>query len=65
MRRRLKIILFFPIFIFLFFVGWVPYVMGDKQTRSNTSPERESGIDRKEESTTNNDEVEMALIEKL
>jgi hypothetical protein len=64
-RRRFKIILLFPVFIILFFVGWIPYVMGDRQTRGNTLPERESGIGRKEESTLNNDEVQMALIEEI
>jgi hypothetical protein len=62
MRRRVVIILFLPVVLFLFFVGWIFYVLGDRKVSNKTAPEQktESGLG---ESLATDDGVEMGLIE--
>jgi len=54
-------IVFLPVFVFLFLVGWILYVAGDK--RMKDAPERKTDNSLKEE-LTKDDGVEMGLIEK-
>jgi hypothetical protein len=62
MRRRVLMIVFLPVFVFLFIVGWILYVAGDKRM-SKEAPERKTDESIKEE-PTEDDGVEMGLIEK-
>jgi len=63
-RRRVIIILFFPVFAALFLVGWVLFVLGDSHASNKVANERRTvDIVLEEESTTNVDGVEMGLIE--
>jgi hypothetical protein len=61
MRRRVLMIVFLPVFVFLFLVGWILYVAGDK--RMKDVPERKTDNNLEEE-LTEDDGVEMGLIEK-
>ena len=62
MRRRVLMIVFLPVFVFLFIVGWILYVAGDKRM-SKDAPERKTDNSLEEE-PTEDDGVEMGLIEK-
>ena len=62
MRRRVLMIVFLPVFVFLFIVGWILYVAGDKRM-SKDAPERKNDNSLEEE-PTEDDGVEMVLIEK-
>jgi hypothetical protein len=54
-------ILFLPVVVFLFFVGWIFYVAGDKRVSNKTAHERETDGSLEEELTAD-DGVEMGLI---
>jgi hypothetical protein len=60
MRRRVLMIVFLPFFVFLFLVGWILYVAGDK--RMKDVPERKTDNNLEEE-LTEDDGVEIGLIE--
>jgi hypothetical protein len=62
MRRRVLMIVFLPVFVFLFFVGWILYVVGDKRMNNKDAPERKTD-DSVEEELTEDDGVEIGLIE--
>jgi hypothetical protein len=62
MRRRVLMIVFLPVFVFLFFAGWILYVAGDRRM-SKDGPERKTDNSLEEE-LTEDDGVEMGLIEK-
>jgi hypothetical protein len=62
MRRRVLMIVFLPVFVFLFIVGWILYVAGDKRM-SKDAPERKNDNSLEEE-LIEDDGVEMVLIEK-
>ena len=64
-RRRVTLILLFPIIAILFALGWVLSVVGEKQKTRNTTPTRKTRNDIDEESPTNVSEVEMGLIEEI
>ena len=61
MRRRVLMIVFLPVFVFLFIVGWILYVAGDKRMSKDT-PERKTDNSLEEE-LTEDDGVEIGLIE--
>lgn len=62
--KRIKLILFFPILIIIFMLGWALYVAGDKRERSSIDPlEQKSG--RNLEYCFNDSEIEMGLIEEV
>ena len=63
LRRRALTILFLPITIVIFVVGWVFYCIGKKQDRGSTkTPYRKTTVT--EESTTD-EYVEVGLIDDL
>ena len=64
-RRRVTLILLFPIIAILFALGWVLSVVGEKQKNGNATPTRKTRHDIEEESPTNVSEVEMGLIEEI
>ncbi len=64
MQRRIKLILLFPIFIFIFFVGWALYVAGDKRGSKNAAPSAQRGDSGLGESYYGS-EVEIGLIEEV
>ena len=62
--KRIKLILFFPILIIIFMLGWALYVAGDKRERSSIDPsEQKSGQNL--EYCFNDSEIEMGLIEEV
>lgn len=61
--RRIKLILFFPIFVLIFMLGWALYVIGDSQARGNTGSLKHN-IDRDQEKHTDA-ELRMGLIEEV
>jgi hypothetical protein len=64
-RRRILIILLFPVIVPLFFVAWVLYVIGDNRTCNTTAAKRKiNDVDLKKESTSN-DDIEIGLIEEI
>ena len=64
LSKRIKLILFFPILIIIFMLGWALYVAGDKRERSSIDPlEQKSG--RNLEYCFNDSEIEMGLIEEV
>jgi hypothetical protein len=65
LRRGLRILLF-PIAILLILIGWVLYVVGDRQTYSKLetkSKTKECDLNKK--SITNDDQVEMGLVDEI
>ena len=62
MRRRVLIILFFPVVAFLFFVGWIIYMLGDRRVSNKTASERKKDGSLEEELAAD-DGVELGLIE--
>jgi len=61
-RKSIKILLF-PFIIFLFILGWIFYVYGDRETSTKTvnkKKTREGAL--KEKSALNAGKVEMGLI---
>jgi hypothetical protein len=63
MRRRIVLILLFPVVIFLFVVGWVLCSIGGKETSNKVSIESETDIIEREKDSTVNSDTEMGLIE--
>jgi hypothetical protein len=62
MRKRLRIILIFPVVAFLFILGWILNVIGDRQ-KNTTAPKRKTKQNApEEEPTANVDNLEMGLI---
>jgi hypothetical protein len=63
MRRRVLIILFFPVVAFLFFVGWIIYMLGDRRVSNKMASERKKDGSLEEE-LADDDGVELGLMEK-
>ena len=64
-RNRIVTILFFPIFIILFTVGWALYSTGKKQTPNKKTPQRELNVAVKDAEEAEEDSMEVGLIENL
>ena len=64
LQRRIKLILLFPIFIFIFIVGWALYVAGDKRGSKNAAPSEQRGDSSLGEFSYGS-EVEIGLIEEV
>jgi hypothetical protein len=64
MRRRVVMIVLLPVLVFLFLVGWIFYVAGDKRMSNKDAPERKTDGSPEEELNAD-DGVEMGLIEKM
>jgi hypothetical protein len=64
LAKRIKLILFFPILIIIFMLGWALYVAGDKRERSSIEPlEQKRGRNLGE--YYKDSEIEMGLIEEV
>jgi hypothetical protein len=62
LKRRVILIFLFPVIVPILLLGWVLYVIGDRQTSDKPAPERKIDV-REEESTSSEDNVEVGLIE--
>jgi hypothetical protein len=62
-RRTIKIILIFPVIVFLFVVGWVLCTIGDRQNRNKAVPKKTTDSDPEEELTADGGDFETGLIE--
>lgn len=65
MAKRIKLILFFPILIIIFMLGWALYVAGDKRERSSIEPLEQKSGRNSGEYYFNDSEIEMGLIEEV
>jgi hypothetical protein len=64
MRRRVVMILFLPVVVFIFFVGWIFYLLGDRRLSNKTASEGKTD-GTLEEAIAADDGVEMRLIEEI
>ena len=64
MRRRVVMILFLPVVVFIFFVGWIFYLLGDRRLSNKTASEGKTD-GTLEEALAADDGVEMRLIEEI
>jgi hypothetical protein len=64
-RRRIVLILLFPVVIFLFVVGWALCSIGDRETSNKIDTEKETNINEKEKGSAVNSDTEMGLIEEI
>jgi hypothetical protein len=62
MRRRVVMILFLPVVVFIFFVGWIFNLLGDRRVSNKTASERKTDGSL-EEALAADDGAEMRLIE--
>jgi hypothetical protein len=62
-RRNIKIILLFPVIVFLFVVGWVLYIIGDRQIANKAVPKKANDSDPEEELIAEGSDFEAGLIE--
>ena len=60
--RGLRILLY-PVAVIFFLVGWVLYVVGERQAHSEETSRAEDASF--EDSTLNEDEVEFSLVDEL
>jgi hypothetical protein len=59
-------ILLFPVFVLLFLLGWVLYVVGDRQTSDKTASRKKTSVHSSEdESTVNEEGLEMGVIDEI
>ena len=63
--KRIKLILFFPILIIIFMLGWALYVAGDKRERSSIALLEQKSGRNLGEYNFNDSEIEMGLIEEV
>jgi len=61
MGKRIGLILFFPFIAFLFILGWILTIIGDRQ---KTNPKRKTEYKIPEEEPTKNSYLEMGIITK-
>ena len=64
MRRRLVIILTFPLIVSLFLIGWVLYCVGSKHESVKKGTERKSNAEEKAELIAD-EGIEMGLTEEV
>jgi hypothetical protein len=62
-RRNIKIILLFPVIVFLFAVGWVLYTIGDRQISNKAVPKKTNNSGPEEELIAEGSDFETGLIE--
>lgn len=66
MRSRALLILFFPVFALLLLLGWVLYVVGDKQTSGKTASKEKTSVHSPEpESTAEEVDLEVGVIDEI
>jgi len=62
-RKNIKIILFFPVIVFLFVVGWGLYIIGDRQISNEKVSKKAKDSKPDEELTAKGNDFEIGLIE--
>ena len=65
LAKRIKLILFFPILIIIFMLGWALYVAGDKRERRIIEPLEQKRGRNSGKHTSKDSEIEMGLIEEV
>ena len=65
MRRRLVIILTFPLIVSLFLIGWVLYCVGSKQESLKKGTERKSNAVEEKAELIADEGIEMGLTEEV
>ena len=65
MRRRLVIILTFPLIVSLFLIGWVLYCVGSKQESLKKGTERKSNAVEEKAELITDEGIEMGLTEEV
>jgi hypothetical protein len=62
-RRKIKIILLYPVIVFLFAVGWFFYTIGDRQISEKAMPKKPNDSGPEEELIAEGNDFETGLIE--
>jgi hypothetical protein len=62
-RRKIKIILLYPVIVFLFAVGWFFYTIGDRQISEKAMPKKTNDSGPEEELIAESSDFETGLIE--
>jgi hypothetical protein len=62
-RRRVIIILAFPILAFIFLIGWALYCTGSKKANLPQKTAKKSTIAEKQAESTGDEGIQMGLIE--
>jgi hypothetical protein len=62
-RRNIKIILLFPVIVFLFALGWVLYTIGDRQISNEKAPKKTNDSGPEEELIAEGSDFETCLID--
>ena len=65
MRNRIITILLFPVIAFIFMIGWILYWIGKHQTKTKEKPQRNSSSVVKDVEETEEDSIEVGLMEEL
>ena len=65
MRRRLVIILTFPLIVSLFLIGWVLYCVGSKQESLKKGTESKSNAVEEKAELITDEGIEMGLTEEV
>ena len=63
MRRKIKIILLYPVIVFVFAVGWFFYTIGDRQISEKAMPKKTNDSGPEEELIAESSYFETGLIE--
>ena len=65
MQRRLVIILTFPLIVSFFLIGWVLYCIGGKGSNRKNVNELKSNVSEKKAELTNDEDIEIGLVEEV
>ena len=65
MRNRIITILLFPVIAFLFMIGWILYWVGKQKINTKEEPQRNSNSVVKDAEETEEDSIEVGLMEEL
>jgi hypothetical protein len=66
LESRILKILLFPIIALIFIVGWILYVVGDKQTSNNSADERKiRSVVSEDNSTSIEDYTDLGILEEV
>ena len=65
MRNRIITILLFPVIAFIFMIGWILYWIGKQKENTKKKPQRNSSSVVKDVEETEEDSIEVGLMEEL
>ncbi len=63
--NRVLVVLLLPVLVFVFAVGWVLYCVGKHQSNAKAMPPKRLSQFKKEQNSSEDDNVEVGLIEDL